>query len=235
MQIKITRLNALAFLSLMFVVMEAHELTHITVARFICGCWGVRNSFIWEICAGCQQQHPLSLLATLAGPIFSYILIWSGRSMLKHGERYSYRSLGFSLIFANLPFARLFTAALGKGDEITFVSTLLDPKKTGILGAISHVFGFFIVFLATIPPLITAYKSIGNKARIWYFVGLLIIPMCIDGAVGHTMLNWLLDHGWADGYGILGSPVLLTIWLAATTILLVYTWKHLYNILISSK
>jgi hypothetical protein len=135
MKIKLTTGFIVAFIALRFVLHEAHELVHTVVGRIICGCWGQRDFNVWDICEGCIEQHPIALLATFAGPLFTFAMIWAGVYFLKEKNTNQQKSLGFALIFANNPFARIFTAAMGKGDEVSGLNKMLHNHP------LSWVFG----------------------------------------------------------------------------------------------
>jgi hypothetical protein len=51
-------------------------------------------------------------------------MIWIGLSLMdpSHSDRKKY--LGFAMIFANNPFARIFNAAIGKGDEVSGINRI---------------------------------------------------------------------------------------------------------------
>ena len=95
----------ISFLALTFVMHEAHEIAHTSLGRFICGCWGKRDFNVWSLCEGCFEANPNAILATFAGPIFTFAMIWVGFYLLRKCNP-AKRSLGFSMIFANMPFAR---------------------------------------------------------------------------------------------------------------------------------
>ena len=77
MQIKITFRYVIAFFALNMSMGELHEQAHINTGYFICGCYGPRNFNVWTTCEQCVLQQ-WSFLATLAGPLFSYSLMWLG-------------------------------------------------------------------------------------------------------------------------------------------------------------
>ena len=81
MKLKLTPKFVLTFLALTFVLHEAHEIVHTTVGRIICGCWGERDFNVWGLCDSCQT-NPLRIYSTLAGPVFTFIIIWFGNSLL---------------------------------------------------------------------------------------------------------------------------------------------------------
>lgn len=205
MQIKITWKYAIAFIALDLVMMELHEQAHIQVGRMICGCYGERDFNVWHSCAECT--HPaLAYLATLAGPLFTYAMIWLGAWWLTKSESSEKRTIGFSLVFANMAFARIFTALIGGGDEITVLkygfADSLNITAVKKLGAV-------IVLLFCMPPLIIALKNISNERRLWYFAGFSILPMLFGLFYVFIFLNGLLKKGFLSATMLLGTPTLI--------------------------
>ena len=126
MKLKLTAIYVLTFLALTFLMHEVHEIAHTTVGRIICGCWGQRDFNVWGVCDTCNS--PLAIVATLAGPLFTFLMIWYGTTFLKDNNSNAEKSFGFSLIFANLPFARLLTSILGGGDEVMVIRNTMDNQ-----------------------------------------------------------------------------------------------------------
>src|SRR6188474_451553 len=117
MQLKWSFSFVVAFLLLLLVMMELHELVHITVGRIICGCWGTRDFNVWSLADHCRENNQSWWLATLAGPLFSFGVMWLGARMLSSPSLQN-RSIGFVFIFANIPFGRITTVMMGGGDEM---------------------------------------------------------------------------------------------------------------------
>ncbi|MEE9363665.1 MAG: hypothetical protein V3U92_13785 [Cellulophaga sp.] len=224
MKIQITAIYILAFLALTFVMHEAHEIVHTSIGRLICGCWGERDFNTWELGKNCSVQHPFSMIATFAGPIFTYLMIWIGYAMLKSSNSGKLKSLGFSLIFANLPFGRILTASLGGGDEVFGLNKLLynHPLAWGI--------GLFLVLLLTIVPLYKAFLCIENKKRVGLFLLFFVAPLLIDILIVLVFLNTLLAKGILSDYWVLGSPILVTVWTVLVIIVFIRTKKNLYSL-----
>ena len=59
---------AVAFVALLFVHNELHEIAHTVVGRLICGAWGPRNFNSWRLAC---RKTPEIVLAPLAGLVFS--------------------------------------------------------------------------------------------------------------------------------------------------------------------
>jgi hypothetical protein len=194
---------------------EAHELVHTIVGRMICGCWGPRDFNVWTLCDGCYEQNNLALLSTFAGPLFSFAMIWAGLFLLNTPGDSRKQSLGFSLIFANNPFARVFTAAIGKGDEVSGLNNLLGNYQ------LSWILGLLIVLLFTLYPLYRSYKVIQNKNRVGYFILFLLSGIILDLVFVMGLMNKLLKNGVLSDTWILGSPIIVT---SFTVLVLVIFW-----------
>src|ERR1700754_1291274 len=175
MQLKLTWQYGLAFMAFVFVFGQLHELVHLINAYSVCGVPGKHIDFnLWNVSDSCAN-NPLAWLATLFGPVFSYIMMWVGVFLLL-SRRKNLWPAGFVLVMGNLPFARIFTAAMGGGDETTVLKTLLLPEP-GTL--IVKIIGFIIVFTLAFPPIYLCFKRLQIKHRLYAIIGFCIIPMLI--------------------------------------------------------
>lgn len=224
MKLRITPKYVLAFLSLVFVMHEAHEIAHTVVGRILCGCWGQRDFNSWGVCEGCPERQPLAILSTFAGPLFTFAMIWAGVILTGKGRSDRQNAMGFSLIFANLPFARILTAALGSGDEVWGFSNLLGNKT------FAWPIGLLLVCSLSVFPLWKAFQLIENKRKAGWFFLFLIVPVLADIAVVLGLMNTLLANGIFSEYWILGSPKLVTVWTGVVTGLYIFTYKHIYSL-----
>ena len=223
MKLKLTPKFALTFLALAFVMHEAHEIVHTTVGRIICGCWGQRDFNVWGVCESCDS-NPLTVVATFAGPIFTFILIWIGTFLIESQKSEKQKAFGFSLIFANMPFARIITAIFGGGDEVFGLNKLLKNHP------LAWSIGLTFILVITIFPLYKSFKLIDNKNRIWWFLLFFIVPTFMDGLVILGGMNNLLKAGFLREYWILGSPILVTLWTASVLIIYLLTKKNIYEL-----
>lgn len=223
MTLKLTPRFILAFMTCTFVLHEAHELAHTSVGRLICGCWGLRDFNTWQLCDGCGEQKSYAVIATFAGPLFTYIMMWAGALLTGKNKTAVQNAVGFSLIFSNKPFARIFTAAMGGGDEVSGLNVLLKNHMH------AWVIGLTVVILITIIPLYKAFKLIENKYRAGWFLLFLIGPMLIEWVVIFGLMNSLLKQSILSNYWILGSPVLVTVWTMLTLIVFMLTRKGIYT------
>ncbi|HMX80719.1 MAG TPA: hypothetical protein PLG91_10430, partial [Ferruginibacter sp.] len=109
MKLRISWQFVLAFFALNMVMGELHEQAHISTGYWICGCYGSRDISSWSTCVDCANPA-WAFWATATGPLFSCSRMWLGAWLFTQSGSVAKRSMGFSLVFANLPFARMFTA-----------------------------------------------------------------------------------------------------------------------------
>jgi hypothetical protein len=225
MKIVLTPLNALALAALSFVMQETHELAHTLVGRLLCGCWGRRNFNVWGLCADCAAQEPLTVLATFAGPAYSFAVIWIGYVMLsKRSTRAA--SVGFALIIASMPFSRVLTPIFGSGDEIFGLRVL------GVDRSAAWPIGLLVVLALAVPPVVRIYRTIANRHRGWWMAGLLLVPFFMIGAVVFGVLQTLvLGNGILAADGVLGSPIIVTVWFGVSAGILLAVGRHLTTLL----
>lgn len=195
-----------------FTMHELHELAHIWTGRLICGCWGTRDFNVWDLCPDCLQKRPLSILATFAGPIFTFVMLWVGWYWTKYGKSPAYRSWGLVFILGNMQFGRMYMAATGSGDEVWASKHLLLNHGRSNASVITLV-TFLIISLICLPPLITAYTAIANRKKWLIFAGFLIVPLILDTVVILFLLNGALIKGVLSRVWIMGTPLLITCWL----------------------
>jgi len=223
MKIKLTIGFIIAFIALHFLMREAHEMVHTAVGRMICGCWGQRDFNVWSLCEGCMEKYPVAVWATFAGPLFTFGMIWTGVYFLNSANT-AQRSLGFALIFANNPLARIFTAAIGKGDEVSGLNRILHNQQ------LSWMLGLIIVLLFTVYPLWKAFKTITNKNKIGYFILFLLSPMILDMVILFKLMNTALRNGVLSTGWILGAPLIVTLFTIAMLVIFISTARYIYKL-----
>ncbi|GGG39956.1 hypothetical protein GCM10011344_46010 [Dokdonia pacifica] len=224
-ELKLTLKNSIAFLALLFMMHEAHEIAHTAIGRLLCGCWGERDFNVWGLCNTCAVSQDLGFIATLAGPLFSFLMMWWGASLLKNTNTTSQKSIGYALIFANMPFARLLTAiAMGGGDEVYTLKHFMENDT------LAWIIGSIIILCICIYPLYKAYTAISKRRLLWFLL-FFIAPTFIDVLIVLGGMNTLLTNGVLDTYWILGSPILVTVWTAIVILLFTLSRKHIYTLL----
>lgn len=222
MKLKLTPQFIIAFLALTFVMHEAHEIIHTSVGRIICGAWGERDFNAWALCEGCNEKKSLAVLATFAGPVFTFLMIWIGAFLIHPNKTINQKTIGFSLIFANIPFARILTTSLGGGDEVFGLNTVLKNHS------LAWLIGSVVVLSITIIPLVKAYILIQNNNKISWFVLFLLAPIVMDVLLVLGLMNTLLTKGILSSYWVLGSPIIVTLWTISVTSVFILTYKNIY-------
>jgi formate hydrogenlyase subunit 3/multisubunit Na+/H+ antiporter MnhD subunit len=127
---------------------------------------------MWRFATECSSWLP-----TAAGPFFSYALLLLGALIAR--RRTTLQPAGIALIFAANPFARIFTAAMGGGDEMVVAQRLAGlSERTMTLRLLT------LLFVLTIcgSSLVVAWQSMRSIARraLWFTVALLW-PMMLTG------------------------------------------------------
>ena len=207
MQLKITWKYILAFIALNFIIGELHEQSHIQAGFITCGCYGPRDFNVWSTCDQCANRN-LAWLATLAGPLFSYAMMWLGAYWFSRSQNDNKRMMGFSLLFASLPFARIFTALVGGGDEKVVIQALMGDTSNGLPG---KIIASAIVLLICLPPMLIAGKKILNKNKWGIVAGFAIIPLLYGILYQRLFLNSLLKNNVLAEVHFLGTPDLILV------------------------
>ncbi len=223
MKLKLTPKYIVTFLALTFLMHEAHEIVHTSVGRIVCGAWGTRDFNVWGTCESCAA-NPFEILSTAAGPIFTFIMIWLGSSLLKQDKTENQKAFGFSLIFANIPFGRIFNPIFGGGDEVVVVDSILHNWE------LSRLVVLFLIFLIITYPLFKTYKLIENKYKVGWFLGFLILPIICDLLIVLGVMNTILEKGVLNNYWILGSPILVTVWTFSVLTIYLLTRKNIFEL-----
>jgi hypothetical protein len=218
MKIKITLTTIACFLSFSLLFGQFHEMVHMIIGRLICGCWGTQLDFnIWQFCNSCNAN---TYIASLAGPFFSFLMMWIGVFLLKN-QSYAYKLFGFFLIFGNKAFARIFTALMGSGDEITALKIIfndLQPVTIKIIGAV-------IVLLFALPPLIFAYKSLKQRYAWLIVIGFSVLPLVFQQFYQFKMLNSFLKSGFLAQIHFMGIADLIHLHTLLMIPIFLCTWR----------
>lgn len=196
--LKINLKYCIAFYLLVMLYASLHELIHHFSAYFICGDWGYKSFNYFETaCEGTSK----SWYATYAGPLFSYFFMYVGMGYLNSTSPHK-KHLGFALIFAQLPLQRMLMPIFRSNDE--YIATISLFGDTGL----NYWLVIVVVWLISIPPLVAAYRSIGNTNKIiWFLWYLVLFPYLLWGPI-FGLLEYLMVHqGFLDqqviGIGLL--------------------------------
>ena len=194
-----------ACVALLIVIHEAHELAHTAVGRLLCGAWGPRDFNTWALPEGCTTWLP-----TLAGPVLSFGVMWAGWLVLRN--RQAGWHLGVGLVLMANPLGRLFTAAVGGGDEGVLVRQWFGLPR----GALATTLAFGLVAALSALPLAAAWRSLNLQRRLPAYLCLLILPMLVTGLLLFVLGNQLLRHGFLARPLIAGTaPLVWLVTLAA--------------------
>jgi len=218
----------IAFILLLFLLTQMHQLIHHIVGEALCGKAGFLTfdrHFLSPTLTSTSYK-----LATIAGPLFSdYLFMWIGMFMLRSNK---YSLAGFSLIFASMPLGRFW--ALTGGDERFY--GIWISQLSGLNENKSMIVSIFIVLLILVPPLVAAYLSISNNRRWILFSAFLILPLFLYGLFifypDHRFLYPVVLKAYETGVSanamsslIWGIPVILII--AIVTLALLFFGKYI--------
>jgi hypothetical protein len=212
---------AIAFVALLFVHNELHEIAHTATGRVICGAWGQRNFNTWRV--ACDELRPVLVLVPLAGLVFSYGLMWLGYYLLRPRYSVTKQSVGFCLIFAAMPFGRVYTVAQSAGDEMV----ILRGVFPGMDPSLRLVLGLSLVSLLVAPPLYRAFSVLHRRRRILIVGGLLLLPYGLFEILVLEVANPLLQQGLLDSEGMLGAPLFVNVWTVFWALVLLLLYQHL--------
>ena len=230
MKLKPGLLYLLAFFSLVFFIHEIHDWAHVIAAKFYCKYWGSRAFDIWAPSPVCKITTTQLAFCSLAGPVVNYIFLWMGWSLLSPQNELDRRTLGFSLVFAALPFPRLLAAAKGGGDETTGLHQLFPHVESGHIHTIALI-GLAIVTLLCLPPLIRAFLFLpGWVRKVVIFPAFLVIPGLVDQWLVHDMLNKLIVKNVFIEEQIPGIPLIVFGWFILLSFLCLFTFGRLYTL-----
>lgn len=201
---------------LLLAIHEAHELAHAITGRALCGEWPVRDFNAWRFVGECASYLP-----TAAGPAFSYALMLVG-ALIAH--RTQYRWAGIALLFAANPFARIFTAAIGGGDEMVVAQYLTDsPTRT--LPLRLAVLAFVLAICGS--AIIAGWRAMIVERKALAFALILLWPMILTGVALFLIGNGLLKSGVLATPTIGGAPLLVILVSAAAAVLAALTLRWL--------
>jgi hypothetical protein len=219
LNIKITWKYCLAFYCMTMLYVSLHELVHHFAGAAICGDWGYKTFNYFE--TACSEDSRIKYLATFAGPVFTYAVIWVGAWMLRKPQASQYtKQLGFALIFAQLPLQRMTSPIFRMNDEFYTSVQLWGDTSLVYWGVL------VIIWLICLPPLWIAYRNIENRYKIlWFLFYLVLFPYLIWGPVFGVLEFLLVSRGVLDGT-IIGIANLFILNEIVTIIGYIYTKKY---------
>lgn len=218
-KLKITWRYCIAFYCLGMLYASLHELIHHFVGYLVCGSWGIKTFNYFE--TTCESLQ-ISYIATYAGPIFSFLMMYVGVYFLRKNSTPFKKHLGFALIFSQLPLQRMINPIFRMNDEYYATSQLFGHTEIVYWSVI------LIIWLICIPPLIKAYRVIENKYRLlWFIFYLGFFPYLLIGPFFFG-LEYLMVEKNILSQPIIGIGLLFIINEIVTVIGYVLTKKHLH-------
>jgi len=226
MKIKLSPLYILSFFALVFLIHEMHDWIHVLVARAVCGCWGTKAFDYWTLCSRATVTSRGNVLITMAGPLFNYLVICWGWELMQPENELHQKSLGFSLVFASLPFPRIMGALAGGGDETSSLKQIFLHADGGNRHFVSLA-GLLIVLVLTLPALYRAFMLVAGWWGKLMVLGFLVLPGYVDRLVVGGLLNKMLDNGILYHQVWTGFSQAVMAWLLLLVVLLILTGRYL--------
>ncbi len=209
----------MAFYCMVMLYASLHELVHHFVGSAICGDWGYKTfNYFKTTCSDDQKQK---YIATFAGPVFTFAIMWIGAWMLRKKEATEYtKQIGFALIFAQLPLQRMIMPFFELNDEY-YAAVKIWGRSDELMWIVAG-----IIWLICVPPLIEAYKAIENKRKwLWFIFYFTLFPYILWGPIFGGLEYLLVNKGVLSGTFI-GIAYLFIINEIVTIIGYIYTKKY---------
>jgi hypothetical protein len=217
-RLKITLKYCIALYCITMLYASLHELVHHFAGYLVCGDWGYKSFNSFE--TACEDDR-ITYLATYAGPVFTFIMMYVGMFMLRANKSVFQSHLGFALIFAQMPVQRMLGPIMGFNDELYATSRLFGSSTLNTWIVI------IIVWAICVPPLIQAYKAIRNRRRLlWFLLFALLLPYLLFGPSFMLLEYLMLEKGVFD-QTIIGIGLLFILNELVTIVLYLKTKKYL--------
>jgi len=228
MKLHLTGKNLFAFFLFAMLMGEAHEISHFIVGKIICGCWPESRDFnAWSLCQSCKENNPFWYWPTFAGPVFSMTLAWIGMFLLNNSHSQN-QSIGFALIWANVPQARIMTVLMSGGDERLVMRYLTKGTAFEIY---FEWIAIAVVTIMALPPIIASFRAVKNNYGWLYNIGFMVLPLVVFGTYGFVLLNGLLEKGFLSDVWIMGTPLFITLHtLLILIVLLLFFRQQLFTL-----
>jgi hypothetical protein len=202
MHLRLTWRYLVALAALTILCGTSHEFAHHFAGAVICGKFGVKTFNSFDLAPGCDA-NPTSFWATVAGPVFTFALMWWGAFLLRSSDERR-RQLGFALIFANFPVNRMGFVLFGWNDEQWVARHLFGSSQ------VAYWVTILLVWAACVPPLVAAYRAIGNRRRPLWFAGFFLLPFVfVLIFAGAFLENYLLLGRHVLATRVIGVPYLI--------------------------
>jgi len=231
MKLKLTPIYILSFLCLYFFVMELHDWLHASVAALVSGNWGPRGFDRWQIGGPLSVSNGQRALATLAGPLVNFVVIWIGWIKMSNRDSLADQSLGCNLVLAAQPMAMLWAAFTGGGD-LTNGLKLLFSHYDAIYHHLLATIGLLLMVVICIPALIKVFILLPSwGAKFIYFPIFLFVPTLLHRLVTKE-LDGLLQRYEPDESLAYALVFFWTVLLLAGYL---YTRRRLETLLVDSE
>lgn len=193
-----------AFAALTVLCGTSHEFVHHFAGAAVCGAFGTKTFNSFDLAPGCAA-NPWRLWPTVAGPAFTFALMWGGAAMLRGADE-ARRRLGLALVFANFPINRLFFVLVGANDEQWVARQLFGPSRAAFWATV------LLVWAVALPPLVAAVRALGNRPRAAWGAGFVVLPFVFVVLFAGLLLeNYLLLDRRVLAAPVLGVPLLIVL------------------------
>lgn len=200
--LRLTWRYVVAFAALTILCGTSHEFAHHFAGAAVCGAFGTKTFNSFHLAPGCEAS-PWRLWPTVAGPLFTFALMWWGMHLLRGADE-GRRQLGFALIFANFPVNRMGFVLFGWNDEQWVARHAFGPSRLAFWATI------VLVWAACVPPLVAAFRAIGNRRRGLWFAGFFLLPFAfVVVFAGAFLEDYLLLGRRVLATPVLGVPYLI--------------------------
>lgn len=204
-----------AFVVILLLHAELHELVHVWPGAAICGSFGQRDFNSWSLSSGCN-----SILPTIFGPVFTFSVAygaaWFSRNILRSNLNHLLLVLASTTLFG-----RVLTAMLGGGDELQVMRHLLSPELLPHARAITVI----TLTLLSIWPAVIAYRALSGRLGLlllWSVVPFLFLVVFV--LLG---LNSLMRIDAFATPLVLGSPPVVHVYTIVILLLAPLAWKSI--------
>lgn len=184
----------LVFLLLTFLCYQTHEFFHHILGAILCGGFGKMTFGVFVTKSQCRSDN----LVTLAGPLLTFALEWTGMYIL---SRRKYMLFAFTLVFASFAHLRFMLPLGSSGDEWLLARTYFHQPNPYILA--------LFLFLLGLPPILYTYRLISNQRRFFVFAISWLMPLIILIALS-LVDNWLFASDPNNAHlALAGVPVVV--------------------------
>jgi hypothetical protein len=182
----------------------SHEFVHHFTGAALCHGFGTKTFNSFTLAPGCDADLTKAYWAAMAGPIFTFGLMWIGFFMLRRPTD-AIRYMGFALIFANFPINRMLFVLLNGNDE--------EYANKLIFGRTPLVFWLtaIAVWAVCLPPLIAAFNAIRNRPKVAWFAGFLVLPFVFVVLFAGFLETFVLLRHHVLATEVIGVPYLIVL------------------------